>query len=289
MKSSTGETLPKLSPAQREALISLLGDDDQAVADAVFRKLVAYGHEAADWLRPHLVSPDPVLRRRAKAIVLHFARQDADNEFLAFCLRQGDDFDLEDGAWLLAKTQYADIHVEGYRALLDYFARELRGRFHQCSNSAQMLGVMNDFLFIEEQFRGNEEDYYHPDNSYLNRVIDRRMGNPIGLCTVYLLIARRLKMPVAGIGLPGHFICRYQSATEEIYIDPFNGGRLLTKADCIKYLHSHHHGLYDEFLTPVSARRMLMRMCSNLHQIYQQSHRSQEAMRLQRYLVALAR
>ncbi|WCJ60581.1 transglutaminase-like domain-containing protein [Fontisphaera persica] len=289
MKPTSGAMLPKLSAAQREALISLLADDDPAIYQSVRQKLLAYGHEAADWLRPHLASPDPLLRQRAKSIVIHFARQDADNEFLAFCLRQGDDFDLEEGAWLLARTQYADIQVEGYRALLDYFAQELRSRFRHSTHAAQMLGVMNDFLFVEEQFHGNEEDYYHPDNSYLNRVIDRRMGNPIGLCTVYLLIARRLKMPVAGIGLPGHFICRYQSATEEIYIDPFNGGRLLTKSDCVKYLHTHHHGLYDEFLTPVSPRRMLMRMCSNLHQIYQQNHQSEEAMRLQRYLVALAR
>lgn len=289
MKPTAGEVLPKLSATQREALISLLGDEDPAVYQCVREKLLAYGHEAADWLRPHLASPDALLRQRAKAIVLHFARQDADNEFLAFCLRQGDDFDLEEGAWLVARTQYADIHVEAYRALLDYFAAELRERFRRCASSAQMLGVMNDFLFGEEQFRGNEEDYYHPDNSYLNRVIDRRMGNPIGLCTVYLLIARRLHLPMAGIGLPGHFICRHQSPKEEIYIDPFNGGRLLTKADCIKYLHTHHHGLYDEFLTPVSPRRMLMRMCSNLHQIYQQSQLHEEAMRMQRYLVALAR
>jgi regulator of sirC expression with transglutaminase-like and TPR domain len=289
MSASTSEMPPRLSENQREALISLLADEDPVVFESVRQKLLAYGHEAADWLRPRLADADPLLRQRSKDIVLHFARQDADNEFLGFCLRQGDEFDLEHGAWLLARTRYPDINIEAYRALLDHFASELSLRCKGQANCTQLFGVINDYLCREEQFRGNEEDYYHPDNSYLNRVIDRRIGNPISLSTLYLLIGRRLRLPLTGIGLPGHFICRYQSATEEIYIDVFNAGRLLSKGDCIKYLNSNHHGLYDEFLTPVSSRRMLMRMCSNLHQVYQRSNQDAEATRLQRYLVALAR
>lgn len=289
MSAPTSEMPVKLSEAQREALISLLADEDLSVYQTVQRQLLAYGHEVSDWLRPHLLSPDPLLRRRARSIVNHFAQQDADNEFLAFCLRQGDDLDLEDGVWLLARTQYPDINPEAYGAMLDHFAGDLKERIRTATNSAQLLGAINDYLFREQMFRGNELNYYDPENSYLNRVLDRRTGNPISLCTVYLLISRRLRLPVTGIGLPGHFICRYQSLTEEIYVDAFNQGRLLSKADCIKYLHNNNHGLYEEFLTPVSPRRMLMRMCSNLHQIYQQASQSESALRLQRYLVALAR
>jgi regulator of sirC expression with transglutaminase-like and TPR domain len=289
MNPSISEMSGKLSEAQREALISLLADEDAAIFQTVRQKLLTYGHEAADWLRPHILSRDPMLRRRARAIVQHFAQQDADNEFLAFCLRQGDDFDLEEAVWLLARTKYPEINTEAYRALLDSFANDMRERVHWAANSSQILGVLNDHLFREQRFAGNEQNYYDPDNSYLNRVLDRRSGNPISLCTIYLLVSRRLRLPVAGIGLPGHFICRYQSTTEEIYIDVFNQGRLLTKADCIKYLHNNNHGQYEEFLCPVSPRRMLMRMCSNLHQIYQQMELAEDNARLQRYLVALAR
>jgi len=151
------------------------------------------------------------------------------------------------------------------------------------------LTTVNNYVFDELGFSGDQESYYDPQNSYLNRVVDRRRGNPINLSLLYLLLARRLELPVAGIGLPGHFICRYQSTSEEIYIDPFHHGKFLTKADCIQYLVSGSHGLQDEFLAPVSTRRMLMRICSNLHQIYSQMELAEETTRLQRYLVALAR
>ena len=279
----------ELSESQRKALINLLGDDDPAIYRTVREKIMSFGEEAGEWLRPHRLSSDPLLRRRAREIVQHFDRQEADTWFLAFCLKHGEEFDLEEGVWLLALTQYPDINVEAYRALLDNFAAELREHIDFTETTKGILTTINNYLFDELGFTGDEENYYDPQNSYLNRVIDRRKGNPINLCLVYLLLARRLQLPMTGIGLPGHFICRYQSSATELYVDAFHHGKFLTKADCIQYLMSGNHSLQDEFLAPVSTRRILMRICSNLHQIYSQMELSEETTRLQRYLVALAR
>ncbi len=279
----------ELSESQRRALLNLLGDDDPAIYQTVREKILSFGEDAGEWLRPHRLSDDPILRRRAREIVRHFDRQEADTWFLGFCLKHGEEFDLEEGVWLLALTQYPDINVEAYRALLDTFASALRQRIDFNETDKEILIAINNYIFDELGFTGDEENYYDPQNSYLNRVIDRRRGNPINLSLLYLLLARRLQLPVAGIGLPGHFICRYQSMSGEIYVDPFHHGKFLTKADCIQYLVSGSHGLQDEFLAPVSTRRLLMRICSNLHQIYSQKDLTEETTRLQRYLVALAR
>jgi regulator of sirC expression with transglutaminase-like and TPR domain len=279
----------ELSQNQRMALVSLLADEDPAVYRTVREKLISCGPPAADWLRPHTMSNDPALRRRARQIVLHFDRQAADDHFLAFCLRHGEEFDLEQAAWLLAQTQYPLINVEAYQALLDGYANELRGRLGSTAEPEATLTVINQYLFGELGFVGNEENYYDPENSYLNRVMDERTGNPVSLCLLYLLLARRLLLPVAGIGLPGHFICRYQSSAVEIYLDPFNRGRFLTKADCVQHLVNANCSVRDDYLAPVSPRRLLLRICSNLHQIYQRLELAIEAMRFQRYLVALAR
>ena len=124
----------------------------------------------------------------------------------------------------------------------------------------------------------------------MNRVVDRRTGNPISLCSIYLFVARRLKLPVVGIGMPGHFLCRYQNASEDaLFIDAFNRGKLLTKADCVKYLVHTRDGFKESYLAPVTGRRTLLRMCSNLHQIYSQLSLSDEVSRYQRYIVALAK
>lgn len=279
----------KLSESQWTALLKLLADEDPAVYRNIRQRILACGPAAAERLRPHTLSRDPALRRRAQEIVRRFDRQAADNRFLAFCLKHGEECELEQGAWLLAQTQYPDINIEGYKALLDSFAGDLRERLKQTFKPARILATFNQYLFQQLGFSGNEENYYDPNNSYLNRVLDRRTGNPINLCLVYLLLARRLHLPITGIGLPGHFICRYQSSAAEIYIDAFSRGKLASKADCVQYLLQGNYSLRDDYLAPVSPRRWLLRICGNLHQIYLHLERAEEATRLQRYMVALAK
>jgi regulator of sirC expression with transglutaminase-like and TPR domain len=278
-----------LSEGQKGALLKLLADEDSAVYRPVREKILSYGSDVIRWLQPHTLSNDPALRRRAQDIISHFGRQAADNRFLAFCLKHGEEFELEEGVWLLAQTQYPDINVEAYQALLDSFVAELRERLDLTREPKEVLTRINAYLFEELGFSGNEENYYDPENSYLNRVIDRRTGNPINLSLLYMLLARRLRLPVTGIGLPGHFICRHQSSAAEIFIDAFNGGKFLSKADCVQYLAHANYSLRDDCLAPVSSRRMLLRICGNLHQTYLQLQRTEETTRIQRYLVALAR
>lgn len=273
---------------QQAALLTLLGDEDPAIYQAVRDEIISQGPAARVWLQPHRLSSDPLLRRRAQELIRHFDRQSADDAFLAFCLRAGEDFSLEEAAWLLARTVYPDINVEAYQALLDSFAGELRERIAtDVKKASHMLETISDYLFIELSFKGNERDYYDPENSYLNRVLDRRLGNPINLSLFYLLIAQRLRLPVVGIGLPGHFLCRYQSSVEEHYIDPFHQGQRLTKADCVHRIVRGNHDLSEEYLSPVSSRRLFARICRNLHQTHLQMESMEEATRLQRYLIAL--
>jgi len=287
--SATISSAKELSRSEQAALIKLLADEDPAVYQVVREKILSCGPGAGEWLRPHALSSDPVLRRHALKIIGHFGRQQADDDFLAFCLKHGEEFDLEKGAWRLARTAYPDINVEAYEALLDNYAAEARERIDFSSGSEQLLGALNQYLFKELGFAGNETNYYEPENSYLNRVLDRRTGNPINLTLLYMLLGRRLRLPMVGIGMPGHFICRYQSTADELYIDAFNRGQLLRKADCIQFLQRGNYSLSEDFLSPVSARRMFLRICSNLHQIYTELGLAEETTRFQRYLVALAR
>lgn len=286
---STKQGQAALTEAQKIALIKLLADEDPAVHKVIRQRILACGAEAQSWLRPSLLVDDLVLRRRVQDILDCLARQEADNAFLAFCLNHGEDLDVEEGSWLLAKTRYPDINSSAYRALLDSYAASIRDRLAPGLEAEAIIATMNQHLFGELGFTGNEKDYYDPENSYLNRVIDRRTGNPISLCLIFLFIARRLRLPMVGIGMPGHFLCRFQTSREEAYIDPFHRGRLLKKADCVKYLQYTNHGYQESYLAPATPRRVLLRVCSNLHQSYHQLEMPSEASRLQRYIVALAK
>ncbi len=278
-----------LDEKRRRALISLLADDDPGVYRTVRKQIVSYGPVAAKWMQDYTLSEDPLLRRRVREIANHFARQDADTQLLAFCLNQGEDFDLEQSILLLARTQYPQINSEAYSAWLDDFAGELRERLDFSADPEQILGVIGDYLFHELKFTGDETNIYDAENSYVNRVLDRRLGNAISLSVVYLLVARRLRLPVAGIGLPGHFLCRYQDTRHEIYVDPFRRGRLQTKADCVKHVVQLRQRFEESCLAPVSSRRILLRICANLDQIYTHLKMPVQSERLRRYLVALAK
>ena len=167
------DTLPE---SQRTALISLLVDEDPAIYEIVRRNILSYGQQACRWLRPHLLSSDPVMRRRSLEIVHYLARQNCDERFLAFCLNNGEELDLETAVGLLAQTQYPDTNVQAYQALYDIWAAELRDRIDFAAQPEQLLGVINRYLFEELGFSGNENYTDNPENCYLNRVVDRRTG-----------------------------------------------------------------------------------------------------------------
>ena len=278
-----------LPERQRAALVSLLADDDPAVYHAIREQILSYGQPALQWLKPHTLSNDAQMRRRALEIVQRLARQSADERFLRFCRRGGAEIDLEEATGLLAQTRYPDASLDAYRALYDQWAEAIREPLAGIKDPEQILCAINRFLFEELGFQGDEQYTYDPECCYLNRIADRRRGNPIGLCAIYLFLARRLRLPVAGIGLPGHFVCRYQTTTKEIYIDCFRGGRFLTKADCVKYLIRTNLGIADGHLAPVSTRAIAQRMCNNLHLTYAHLELADEAVRVQRYVAALGR
>ena len=278
-----------LSETQREALISLLTDDDPAIHQMVRGRLLAYGRAACDWLQPHTLSDNPVLRRRAREIIAHQNRAAADTAFLDFCRYHGEEFDLEEATSLLARTRHPDLNRAAYTALFDLWAERLRERLTPGQPARETLETINRFLFEELGFKGLEQYNDDIDCCYLNRIVDRRRGNPIGLCALYLFIARRLRLPVTGIGLPGHFICRYQSSTEEIYLDCFRQGAFLTKRDCYSFLLRSHFDLSDRLLSPASARLMLLRMCNNLHQTCAQLEMRDETQRVRRYVTVLTK
>jgi regulator of sirC expression with transglutaminase-like and TPR domain len=282
-------SLASLPENQRNALISLLADDDPAIYHLIRAKLLSYGPGVSEWLRPQTLSSDPKMRRRAAEILSHQAREANDERFLEYCRRNGEDLDLEEAVGWLARTRYPEVNGEAYSALLDTWASELGERIDPRGTAQETLALVNRFFFEELSFSGNDHYGYEPESCYVNRIVDKRSGNPIGLCAVYLFLARRLRLPIAGIGLPGHFVCRYQSSTAEIYIDCFRKGVFLTKADCVKYLLQANYGLAEGHLSPVSAKRILLRMCNNLVNTYGHLEMTHEAARVQRYIAALSR
>jgi regulator of sirC expression with transglutaminase-like and TPR domain len=179
--------------------------------------------------------------------------------------------DLAEVALLLARDEYPFLDVEAHLNELSAMAREaapyLRGHL-----SHRIQGLCR-YLFHEMGFRGNQADYYDPRNSYFNQVLERRIGIPISLSAVTMAIGARAGLNIAGIGLPGHFIVKARDPRQEILLDPFDGGRILSSGDC-EALVREATGAAPEAglsLEPIPLGLMIQRMLRNLQAIYYKS------------------
>lgn len=184
---------------------------------------------------------------------------------------EDEDIDLTRASLLIARTEYPALDIESHAARIDELARRVSG-ITPGLDSQRTIAAINRVLFEEAGLRGNREDYYDPRNSFLNDVIDRRLGIPITLSIVYMEVARRIGFALAGVGMPGHFLLKHFSdGGHEWLIDCFNRGDILSRQDCQSRLDEIYSGemtLRPEFLHPISRRQILTRMLNNLKAVY---------------------
>src|SRR5271165_119125 len=141
--------------------------------------------------------------------------------------------DLAGAALAIARTEYPTLDIPYYLARLEALAQRVRDRMRSTPTARETIALLNRVLFDEEGLRGNRDDYYDPRNSFLNDVLDRKLGIPITLSVIYLDVARRVGFPIAGTGMPGHFLLKhYDVNCGEILIDAFNRGRVVGNTDC---------------------------------------------------------
>ncbi|HYL80280.1 MAG TPA: transglutaminase-like domain-containing protein, partial [Candidatus Acidoferrum sp.] len=178
--------------------------------------------------------------------------------FAQLVSRPEETIDLAEAALFIAKEEYPDLDVAGYLGRLEGMASDVQAQAGSTPDPRRMIEALNAYLFQAQGFRGNSEDYYDPRNSFLNDVLDRRTGIPITLSTVYLAVGGRLGLHLHGVGMPGHFLVKHVAAGEETVIDPFNGGVLVTSADCQRILDRVYGGkltFEPRFLTTLGTRR----------------------------------
>jgi len=204
---------------------------------------------------------------------------------------QDERIDLVRAALVIAQTEYPNLDLDAYCAHIADLARRAKRMVPDLGDPSESIAALNRVLFEEEGFRGNAEDYYDPRNSFLNDVLDRKLGIPITMAVVYMEVARRVGFPLVGVGMPGHFLLKhYDVEGREILIDPFNRGDVLTARDCQRRLDQIYGGqmpLQPEFLVAVSRRQVLVRMLNNLKSIYLSSRNFRKALPVVNLILAI--
>jgi regulator of sirC expression with transglutaminase-like and TPR domain len=178
---------------------------------------------------------------------------------------------LSDAALLIAKEEYPDLDVAAYRGRLERMAADVQRLVGGAGDSHRLLMGLNEYLFDRLGFRGNVEDYYDPKNNFLNEVLERRLGIPITLSVVYMDVGCRLGLMLRGVGMPGHFLVKYSGHDEELIIDPYGKGEILSETDCQRLLDQVFGGnvrFEAGMLNAIGTRQILRRMLTNLKAIY---------------------
>jgi len=272
--------------SQIKALIKLLSDTNVKVARVVEERLVEIGDPAIPLLLEAEIE-QPEMAVRIEGVLDEIRGSRLEEELRRLKASEDDHLDLEQGAFLLARYAYPGLEVGAYVRRLDAMAEEVRDRMGMRVSGEEAVKTLGRYLFAEQGFRGNTKNYYEPDNSYLNRVIDRRTGIPISLSVLYLLISRRLNLPVYGVGMPGHFLVKFEAERYKMFVDCFNAGALLTEKDCQRFLLQAGYGFEDKYLERTSPRAILIRMLKNLVAVYDKMNEHVKRDRLIRFMEIL--
>ncbi len=260
-----------ITPPNQEidSLLSLLDDPDTAVAEVVEARLRSHGNSILHQLvqfADHC--NDPLAQQRARTIAQEMNVAVLAEQFtkLRSKLEEQRRGALEDGVFLIAKYGFPTLDVEYYRSELDALAGMLHDRIKGIHSPLESLRATNEFFFKTKNFAGNHQHFLEADNSYINQVLDRKLGIPISLSVLYILVAsHRLGLPYSGVSTPGHFLIRYDgNPAEPVFIDAFNGGVILREEDIKRFLYTAGLPYYETFIRPASQRTILMRMLRNL-------------------------
>jgi regulator of sirC expression with transglutaminase-like and TPR domain len=190
-------------------------------------------------------------------------------------------FPLDRASLIIALEEYPDLDIQHYLRRLDTLAARADVLAGVDRSAVNIIESINEVLFVQEGLRGNSDDYYDPRNSYLNEVLERRLGIPISLSVIYMEVARRIDFSIKGIGFPGHFLVKHVANDRDTIIDPFDMGRILTPNECQELLDKIYKGtvaMNASLLQPMEKRTIITRMLYNLKSVYTQKEQHFKAL-----------
>jgi regulator of sirC expression with transglutaminase-like and TPR domain len=202
------------------------------------------------------------------------------------------EINLAQAALMVARMEYPALEVNTYLEKIHNIAHEINNRLPETANAAEILKQLNHVLFVEKGYEGNTSSYYDPRNSFLNDVIDRKLGIPISLSILYIELGQALGLPLAGVSFPGHFLVKLEISDGAIVLDPYFGGISLSEEDIEERLHEYFgaginkaklHGV----LASCSNKEIVLRMLRNLRNLYMQAENFTKALPLADILVNL--
>lgn len=254
----------EINEKELNALITLLEDDDIEIASHVEQKLLSLGTSIIPFLEKEWMSQSliPHVREKIEDIV-HDLQFELQLEKLTEWKNSGGE-DLLEGMMYVANYQYPDLNIEYLSRKLEQYYYEAWKEFNGEFTPIQQVKILNDVFYNRIKFRPNSKNFHSPSNCMINTVMESKKGNPLTLCVIYLLLAKRLKIPIYGVNLPNLFIVTYKTEAQQFYINVFNNGIIFTTNDIDNYIEQLHLEKQDIYYQPCSNIEIVTRAIRNL-------------------------
>jgi regulator of sirC expression with transglutaminase-like and TPR domain len=246
-----------------KALVSLLDDEDVEVASHVESKIRSLGSNIIPFLESEWEeSFSPITQRRIEELIHDLQLKIMTDRLIDW--KNGGALDLLEGMWIIATFQYPDLVLAKLQREIEQLYYNVWLQFKDELNPVDQIKILNGEFYGPMNFGANTKSFHSASNSMINVVMENRKGNPITLCMIYMLIARKLNMPVYGINLPNLFVLTYKQGKVQFYINVFNRGVIFSKTDIDHYITQLNLEAKDSFFQPCSNLEIIQRVLRNL-------------------------
>lgn len=274
------------SKKEIESLIYLLDDPDPEVQSGVHNRFKEIGEHAVPLLDQYRSETIRISEKESiSEIIYQITYSNVLDEFSAI-LEQGvsNRRQLEYALLTLSKFGNPTLRIQEYQKKLDKLSSKIGSEISYTPSITEKMQILLQYVFRELRFRGDSSDYHHPDNAYLDRVIDRRKGLPIMLSAIVMFLGRRLNLPFYGVNMPIHFMLMYKTHNQDILVDPFDGGTIVTYNQCCYFLKKNGIEPRPEHLEKADESDILVRCIRNLKHSYAKNGNEQRVNGLQNLL-----
>ena len=255
--------MEKLTEKELHALISLLDDTDLEVKNHVRDKIFSLGSEVIPFLEKKWENSfNPEIQKEIEELVHGLQFSQLKERLMSW--KKSPDQDLLTGLWIINTYQYPDLEFDKLNADMHQIYFDVWTAFKNDLLPYEQIKIINGVLFNTLRFSANTKNFHSPGNSMLSNVLETKKGNPISLCTIYLLVAKKLGLPIYGVNLPNLFVLIYKAKDITFYINAFNKGLVFSKQDVTNYLGHLKIEPREEFFEPCSNKDIIVRSLRNL-------------------------
>lgn len=267
--------MTKTNERDIQALVSMMDEPDPEIYEEISAHILSCGDEAMPFLEDAFErSLNETMRGRVELLQQRIRNEILGEELIKWANEKDDDL-LH--AWIrITKCFYPYFDTDAIHEQIHHIRKDIWLEMNDNLTALEQVKVFNHIFFDTHKFKGNTTDYYNPENIFINKVLEKRMGNPLSLSMLYMLIAQQVDLPVRGINLPEHFVLAYMGErfdTESMriyhdralfYINVFNEGQAFSVEGINSFLHNLGMEPLPAYFTPCSNSEMIIRMLNNI-------------------------